>query len=342
MWNSMKWAFNEMWFDEISLCRSEQFSQQGKSCNAINNYEVSNGTLKLLVKHEHYNGQNFTGATLATKVCFQDARLEIRAKKPTGAQLHAGLVMYAYKGVCGVGAFNGEVDIAKLRNQTNIWTSIHYAQYRSHDHVFDYHDDDLNEYHVYGVEWNSTRIAWFVDNQTIFETNRTHDQFGRSLSASENQFYLPFDHSFNILLHVGVGSFVGDNPLPELTDQDLQAWQSPHLEVDYIRVFDNKAVGSGLVWPIIVISVTSVLAICLVLTVIVVCSRNRKKKQDKMQMSELYDDNFNDDNNDQGDNTYADYNYNYVEDLRDREYLEVGHDEATWTLGSSSDRQLRS
>lgn len=37
-----------------------------------------------------------------------------------GAQLHAGIVMYAYKGVCARSEHNGQIDIAKLRNNTII------------------------------------------------------------------------------------------------------------------------------------------------------------------------------------------------------------------------------
>ena len=192
-----------------------------------------------------FKGKNFTGATIGTKVCFQDARVEIRARKPIGAQLHAGLIMYAYEDLCGIGQYHGEVDIAKLRNDSTIWSSIHYGQNLSHDQVSPVTNANLNEYQVYGLEWNSTHIHWFINNQVIYQATRTHDQYGRSLNASKNSFYLPFDHSFNILLHVGVASFRGDKPFPNLTDHDIGDWVSPSLEVDYIRVYEQENDNKG-------------------------------------------------------------------------------------------------
>ena len=209
--------------------------------------------------------------------------------------------MYSYEGLCGIGKYRGEIDIAKLRNESTIWSSIHYAQYLSHDEVFPIVKANLNEYQVYGVEWNRTHIHWFINDQVIFQANRTHDQYGCSLNVSENPFYLPFDHSFNILLHVGVASFRGDTPFPNLTDQDMKDWVSLSLEVDYIRVYEQANDSQGSLWEISIISLVIFIVILVVIISFVVW-RKKKTKQDKNE--QIYDDNI------EKENEYEVYNYN--------------------------------
>jgi hypothetical protein len=251
-----------------------------------------------LLKRQPILGHNFTGATIGTIQCFKNARVEIRARKPIGVQLHAALVMYTYPGKCGAGKHHGRVEIIKLFNESVIWASLSHAKGKALDN-FENTDLDLNDYQVYGFEWNHTNIRWYVNNQTIYQANQTQDQFGRALNETEDPYYLPFDREFNILFHTGVGCYAPDGKVfPDLTDQDYDTWLSPSLDVDYIRVFgeipdqltDSPMSSSTMV----IISLGHILVILIILVIGLICAmvmwRRRAMRIKQAQTENFYDD----------------------------------------------------
>ena len=214
-------------------------------------------------------------------------------------QLHAALVIYTYRGKCGTGKHHGQVEIVRLFNESVVWTSLHHAMGKTLDHLENV-DLDLNEYQVYGFEWNHTNIRWFINNQTIYQANQTQDQFGRALNDTEDPYYLPFDRKFNILFHTGVGCYAPDGKVfPDLTDQDYDTWISPHLDVDYIRVFgeipdqlnDSHHLESSTL-AIISLSIIMFVLVIMVFSLIygMVVWRRRVMKIKQAQTENFYDD----------------------------------------------------
>ena len=257
--------------------------------------------MKLLLRRQKILGHNYTGATIGSNRCFKNARVEIRARKPIGVQLHAALVIYTYRGKCGTGKHHGQVEIVRLFNESVVWTSLHHAKGKTIDHL-ENTDLDLNQYQLYGFEWNHTNIRWFINNQTIYQANQTQDQLGRALNDTEDPYYLPFDREFNILFHTGVGCYATDGKVfPALTDQDYDTWVSPHLDIDYIRVFGElpdhlngyhyrhlESSTQVIISLAIILLVLIVLVVSLIYAMFKLRKRLMKNRQDHSE--EIYDD----------------------------------------------------
>ena len=261
----------------------------------------------LKVNREFILGYNYSGATIGTIRCFKNSRVEIRARKPIGMQLHAAIVMYTYRG-----KHHGQVEIVKLYNESVVWTSLHHGKRQSLDHVQCF-DLSHGEYQIYGFEWNHTNIRWFINNQTIYQANKTQDQFGRTLNDTKNPYYLPFDREFNIIFHIGVACFAPeDQALPLLTDQDFDTWLSPRLGIDYIRVFGEKPEqlsDSSLQTSTIVILSLAVLLVILVISLIfamLMWSRQKAKNIKVKSEDDVYDD-IEDDQDNGKEDIYDDY-----------------------------------
>ena len=271
----------------------------------------------LKVNREFILGYNYSGATIGTIKCFKNARVEIRARKPIGMQLHAAMVMYTYQGKCGTGKHHGQVEIVKLYNESVVWASLHHGKRQSLDHVESF-DLSHGEYQVYGFEWNQTNIRWFVNNQTVYQANQTEDQFGRSLNVTKNPYYLPFDREFNLIFHIGVACFAPeDQALPFLKDQDFDTWRSPSLNIDYIRVFGERSEqlsDSSLQTSSIVILSLAVLLMILVISLIfaMLMWRRQKAKNSKVKTEDDVYDDIEDDQDYGKDDTYDDSLYDYT------------------------------
>ena len=93
---------------------------------------------------------------------------------------------------------------------------------------------------------------------------------------------------------MGVASFKGDAAIPELTVQDINNWESPEFEIDYVRVYesdpdnfidnfsDNMSDKSTIV----------IITMAFFLVVAFVKMHKQKRKIEQVKNDELYDDNF--------------------------------------------------
>lgn len=92
----------------------------------------------------------------------------------------------------------------------------------------------VEDWHVYGLEWDSKEIRWYLDGRKVF----TYTKNGDNNSRQNNQW--PFDHPFYIILNqsVGSGSWAKN---PDVNFEYVS-------EVDYVRVWQLKnADGSDFV-----------------------------------------------------------------------------------------------
>jgi len=83
--------------------------------------------------------------------------------------------------------------------------------------------DAGTNFHCYAVEWNKSRIDFFVDNQLFFSFKNTGKGFKE----------WPFDQKFHLLLNIAVGGNWGG-----LKGVDEQLTKAV-MEVDYVRVFQK-------------------------------------------------------------------------------------------------------
>ena len=170
---------------------------------------------------------------------------------------------------------------------------------------------------IFGIEWNKEYLVTFINNKVLYHANPIRTRWGDIIKATTNPYYLPYEHAFNLLLHIGVRSFLPDMAnLFELDEILLKSWVSPVFEIDYVKVYGKTIDGkfnesiSSISLPqnnstILYTSIGIITAvfIFLIIIIIVLVYFIRKKAQKNIQ------DNYDDIG--QEETKYEDINYDY-------------------------------
>ncbi|MBV2224037.1 MAG: glycoside hydrolase family 16 protein [Cloacibacterium sp.] len=189
--------------------------------NRTQNAVVSNGTLKINLIKEAYQGYNYTSARLLSKgkYSMKYGKVEIRAKIPSGGGTWPALWMLG-DNIDSVGwPACGEIDIMEhVGNQLNrIFGTLHYPGRSggNADGASVMIPNATTEFHIYSMEWNASTIKIYVDNQLFFTYNNNPNS--------------PFNQNFFFIMNVAMGGNFGGTIDPNVTNATM--------EVDYIRVY---------------------------------------------------------------------------------------------------------
>lgn len=189
--------------------------------NRTDNAVVSDGTLKIILKKEDYNGSAYTSARLLTKgkFSFKYGTIKIRAKLPAGGGTWPAIWMLG-DNLSTVGwPACGEIDIMEhIGNQLNkIFGTLHHPGHSggNGDGSSVVISNATTEFHVYSLEWSAATIKFSVDDVPFYTFTN---------SAS-----LPFNQNFFIILNVAMGGNFGGAVDPAFT--------SGTMEIDYVRVY---------------------------------------------------------------------------------------------------------
>ncbi len=189
--------------------------------NRQENAFVSNGTLKIVLKKEVYQGFNYTSARLLSKekFSFKYGRVEIRAKLPAGGGTWPALWMLG-DNISTVGwPACGEIDIMEhVGNQLNkIYGTLHHPGHSggSADGSTVNIPNVTTEFHVYSLDWSTSQIKFYVDNQLFY--------------TFANNSSLPFNQNFFFIMNIAMGGNFGGAVDPN--------FNSSTMEVDYVRVY---------------------------------------------------------------------------------------------------------
>lgn len=189
--------------------------------NRQENAFVSNGTLKIVLKKEAYQGFNYTSARLLSKgkFSFKYGKVDIRAKLPAGGGTWPALWMLG-DNISTVGwPACGEIDIMEhVGNQLNkIYGTVHHPNHSggNADGATVNIPNVTTEFHVYSLDWSPTQIKFYVDNQLFYT-------FANSSS-------LPFNQNFFFIMNIAMGGNFGGAVDPN--------FNSSTMEVDYVRVY---------------------------------------------------------------------------------------------------------
>jgi len=225
--------YNLVWSDEFngdSLDRNNWVAEIGAGkwgnneleyyTDRPSNVSVSNGTLKITARKENYNGSQYTSARLKTqgKKSFRYGKIEARIKVPKRMGMWPAFWMLGDDINWNNWPRCGEIDIMEhINTEDKIYATCHWdknghSQYGGDTWV------DCNQFHTYSIEWDQTRIRWYVDGRQFHEMN-VYD-----MSNTEE-----FHHNFFILLNMAVG---GDWP-----GFNIDASSPATMEVDYVRVY---------------------------------------------------------------------------------------------------------
>lgn len=216
------------------------------------NVTVSEGTLKIEAKLEEMEGKPYTSSRIRTlqdntqdglgkETLFSKkyGKFEARIKLPAGEGLWPAfwLLPDPNDNPYGGWASSGEIDImeAKGRLLQESSGTIHYGQawpdnkYSGGTNQM-VEGQSIEEFHVYGIEWEPDEIRWYVDGE-LFHTENSW--YARGKGKTENYpFPAPFNEEFYILLNLAVGGNFDNGKEPQ--ESDLPAI----MEVDYVRVYD--------------------------------------------------------------------------------------------------------
>ena len=189
--------------------------------NRTQNAVVSNGTLKINLIKEAYQGYNYTSARLLSKgkYSMKYGKVEIRAKIPSGGGTWPALWMLG-DNIDSVGwPACGEIDVMEhVGNQLNkIYGTLHYTGRSggNADGASVMISNATTEFHIYSMEWNESTIKIYVDNQLFFTYNNNPNS--------------PFNQNFFFIMNVAMGGNFGGTIDPNVTNATM--------EVDYIRVY---------------------------------------------------------------------------------------------------------
>jgi beta-glucanase (GH16 family) len=132
----------------------------------------------------------------------------------------------------GVGwPLNGEIDIMEYSGASGSFTAaFHTGAYNYMNNGggvqnvqgFSVSNYDT-EFHVYGIEWTPTRVAFYVDGKIILTADKS------VLGSSSAQW--PFDQPFWLKLNLAVGGPYGGDPTSGSFPKTM--------EVDWVRVYQE-------------------------------------------------------------------------------------------------------
>ncbi len=189
--------------------------------NRAENAYVSNGTLKIVMKKEAYEGFEYTSARLITKnkVKFKYGKVEFRAKLPQGGGTWPALWLLGNNIDTVPWPACGEIDVMEHvgNNPGTIIHALHApAHYAGNGWVRTTTVSNVSsEFHTYTVEWTPSIIKLYVDNLPAHEY--------------ANNSGTPFNNDFFLIMNIAVGGTLGGNISPDLSQAVM--------EVDYVRVY---------------------------------------------------------------------------------------------------------
>jgi len=239
-------GYSRIWEDEFtgtSVNSSNWTFETGDGCpyncgwgnNELEYYRAENAwvaddVLTIEARKENYSGRSYTSARMISKnkFSFQYGRVDIRAVLPKGQGIWPALWMLG-NNISTVGwPACGETDIMEMVGGNGREKTVHgtchwdvngHAQYglgyAKPSGTF------ADEYHVFSIIWDESKIEWFVNNIKYCELNIT--------SADMSEFHQPNFFIMNVA--VG-GTWPGEpNSFTVFPQQ---------MKVDYIRVFQKN------------------------------------------------------------------------------------------------------
>lgn len=212
--NEYGWGNNELqWYTEKNL----------------KNARVSDGILKITAHKEPTESKNYSSARLTTKNKgdWKYAKIEVRAKMPTGRGTWPAIWMLPTENVYGTWPRSGEIDIMEHvgYDPNTVHSTVHTHKY---NHMIGtqvgkpiFLETATTDFHVYTTEWDEDEIRSYVDGELYFSFKNEESGFAA----------WPFDQPFHLILNLAIGGGWGGQ---RGVNDDL----FPHVfEIDYVRVY---------------------------------------------------------------------------------------------------------
>lgn len=171
----------------------------------LENAKVEDSVLVITARKEKKDTNDYTSARLVSKSVgdFRYGRFEVRAILPFGVGTWPAIWMLPDVWNYGSGGWpdNGEIDIMEHvgYDHGNIHASVHTKSYNhrigTQKTATIRYNDCTVKFHVYAIEWDSTKMDFFVDSVKYL----TFKNEGTGYAA------WPFDKAFHFILNIAVG-----------------------------------------------------------------------------------------------------------------------------------------
>jgi len=202
-----------------------------------NNYELSEGLLKIVPLHNPFLEQPYTSSKLVTKNKFSfksPGIISVKFKVPQGQGLWPAIWMMPVDDIFGGWPRSGEIDLMEARgsNTQQVFSTIHYFQ-NGHKFQGGQHNESLatnfnKEFHNIDLVWNKEKISFYIDKKyLVFET---------SLNNTMGELY-PFNEDFYLILNVAIGGNFVQEPVPSEICSPSACDDSQKLIIDYVRYY---------------------------------------------------------------------------------------------------------
>ena len=203
-----------------------------------NNARVENGKLVIEARQEGYGGKGITSARLVTKgkCSWTYGRIEARIQIPRGQGIWPAFWMMGTNIDSAGWPGCGEIDIMENigKEPGIVHGTVHGPGYSGEHGIggpFKLSGDTLlaNDFHVYGIEWTTNRIDWYIDGQTYFSITPARLPPGAPWAFDQPKF---------VILNLAVGG--GWPGYPDATTIFPQ-----RMLVDYVRVYQKLSPPGG-------------------------------------------------------------------------------------------------
>ena len=205
-----------------------------------NNYELSEGLLKIVPLYDPSHEQIYTSSKLVTKNKFNfksPGIISIKFKVPQGQGLWPAIWMMPTDSMFGGWPRSGEIDLMESRgsNSQQVLSTIHYFQ-NGHKFQGGYHNEsratNFNEvFHNIDLVRNKEKISFYIDKK--------HLVFEVSLNSTLGELY-PFNEDFYLILNVAIGGSFVKEPIPGEICSPSACEDSQKMIIDYVRYYTNK------------------------------------------------------------------------------------------------------
>lgn len=186
---------------------------------------LGGGYLHIKAIKEQLNGNAYTSARLITKGLYslKYGKIEAKIKLPMGIGSWPAFWMLGDNISSVSWPACGEIDIMEhIGNEGVIHGTIHYDSLGHKGQGASY-STDVTQWHVYGLEWSTEKLTWYLDGVKFFETSIQ--------SAGRTE----FQESFYFLLNLAIGGSWPGSP-------NATTVFPMEMLVDFVRVY-KKAVA---------------------------------------------------------------------------------------------------
>lgn len=202
---------------------------------SVENSYVKDGKLHIAALKKDYGNMQYTSARLTTydRFLIQYGKIEVRAKLPEGKGTWPAIWMLpeTIRTKEEEWPLCGEIDIMEHvgKDPNMVHVSLHSKLYNHIQNTqithFERLTDVFNDFHLYGIEWTTDSIKFFIDNKLFYEATK-----GENGKVTANEGW-PFEKPYYLILNLAIGGNWGG----DVDDTIFPA----EMKIDYVRMYQT-------------------------------------------------------------------------------------------------------